>query len=102
MEARIRFYAELNDFLVPARRQRPIKYQFDISPAVKDTIEALGVPHPEVDLILANGKSVGFDYLLAENDYVSVYPLFNTLNVTALSQVRPPALNEHAGLRPQG
>ncbi len=25
-------------------------------PSVKDTIEALGVPHPEVDLLLVNGE----------------------------------------------
>ena len=95
MEARIRFYAELNDFLVPSRRQRPIKYQFDTPPAVKDTIESLGVPHPEVDLILVNGRSVGFDYLLTNSDYVSVYPRFNSLDVKTFSQVCPPPLNEH-------
>lgn len=95
MQVRIRFYAELNDFLAPSQRQQSIKYQFDTPPAVKDAIEALGVPHPEVDLILANGKSVGFAYLLKENDYVSVYPPFNSLDVIALSRVRPPPLDEH-------
>ena len=95
MQASIRFYAELNDFLVPSQHQQVIEYHFDTPPAVKDTIEALGVPHPEVDLILANGTSVGFGYLLRNNDYVSVYPPFTYLDVLAFSQVRPPPLDEH-------
>jgi len=95
VQARIRFYAELNDFLPASQRQRFIKYHFDTPPAVKDSIEALGVPHPEVDLILANGESVGFGYLLKENDFVSVYPPFNSLDIRELSQVRPPPLDEH-------
>jgi hypothetical protein len=55
-----RFYAELNDFLPPARRGVPFRCAFDVPGAVKDLIEAAGVPHTEVDLILANGESVAF------------------------------------------
>ncbi|RLE37105.1 twitching motility protein PilT, partial [Candidatus Acetothermia bacterium] len=40
-----RFYAELNDFLPPGLRRRAIIYRFYGSPAVKDAIEALGIPH---------------------------------------------------------
>ena len=36
-------------------------------------IESLGVPHAEVDLILVNGESVGFDYIVQDGDRVSVY-----------------------------
>lgn len=59
-----RFYAELNDFLAPERRARTFAQDFELSSAVKDAIEALGVPHAEVDLILANGESVDFSYRL--------------------------------------
>jgi hypothetical protein len=55
-----RFYGELNDFLPPKHRQCDIEYSFQNTPAVKDAIEALGVPHTEVDLIVVNGQSVGF------------------------------------------
>jgi uncharacterized protein with PIN domain len=92
--ATIRFYAQLNDFLAPAKRQRPIEYRFKNAPAIKDVIESLGVPHPEVHLILANGESVGFRYLLRDRDYVTVYPPFQMFDVSDLSRVRPPALPE--------
>jgi len=51
-EAEFRFYEELNDFLAPHRRKRAIVYRFRGSPSVKDAIEAQGVPHAEVDLII--------------------------------------------------
>ena len=52
-------------------------------------IEAIGVPHTEVDLILANGESVDFDYLVENGDYVSVYPVFESVDITPLLRVRP-------------
>ncbi len=45
-QAHIRFYAELNDFLPDERRQVTFPYRFRGRPAVKDAIEALGVPPP--------------------------------------------------------
>ena len=87
--AEFRFYEELNDFLAPGLRQRALAYAFTGTPAVKDAIEAIGVPHTEVDLILANGQSVGFDYLVQDGDRISVYPVFETLDITPLLRVRP-------------
>src|SRR6516164_2368377 len=62
--ADVRFYAELNDFLPLWRRKRPTTCYFDMSGSVKDMIEALGVPHTEVDLILANDESVDISSLV--------------------------------------
>lgn len=59
-------------------------------PSIKDTIEALGVPHPEVELILANGQSVDFDYSLQDGDRFSVYPYFTSLSLGSLQLLRPP------------
>lgn len=92
--ATFRFYAELNDFLPPDKRQKPCSYGFTVSPAVKDVIEALGVPHPEVDLILVNGESVDFSYLIQDGDQVSVYPVFESIDITPLVRVRPKPLRE--------
>jgi len=44
----------LNDFLGRARRQIVCPYRFRGTPAVKDAVEAFGVPHTEVDVILVN------------------------------------------------
>jgi uncharacterized protein len=86
--ADVRFYAELNDFLAPWRRGRTSRYDFDVSGSVKDLIEALGVPHTEVDLVLANGESVDFYYRVQNGDRIAVYPQFETLNVSHLIRLR--------------
>jgi uncharacterized protein with PIN domain len=57
-------------------------------------IEALGVPHTEVELILVNGESVDFSRLIADGDRVSVYPKFETLDITPLLRVREHPLRE--------
>ncbi len=74
-----RFYAELNDFLPPDERQRVLARRLDAPGSVKDVIEGFGVPHPEVELVLVNGRPVEFGCLVAEGDRVAVYPRFRRL-----------------------
>jgi hypothetical protein len=92
--AYFRFYAELNDFLAPERRMSAFAYPFHVSSSVRDMIESLGVPHTEVDLVLVNGESVGFDYLVRDGDQVSVYPVFESLDITPLLRVRASPLRQ--------
>lgn len=70
----IRFHAELNDFLPPERRDTSFAHRFNEAGSIKDLIESLGVPHPEVDVILINGESVDFRYLVRDSDAVDVHP----------------------------
>jgi len=93
-QADFRFYAELNDFLPPGQRMREFTHTFAHNPAIKDAIEALGIPHTEVDLILVNGQSVNFSYLLQNRDRISVYPVFEAFDITPLLRVRPQPLRE--------
>lgn len=93
-EAVFRFYAELNDFLPPARRQRDIAYRFDGNPAVKDAIEALGVPHTEVDLVLADGEPVDLGHQLRDGARIAVYPVFETFDIAGTTLVRPEPLRD--------
>jgi len=86
--AEIRFYEELNDFLPPKQRKRTISYRFSGHPGIKDPIEAFGVPHTEVDLIIVNGLSVGFDYQLQAGDRVAVYPVFESLDISPSLKLR--------------
>ncbi|MGH8718308.1 MAG: Mut7-C RNAse domain-containing protein [Burkholderiales bacterium] len=86
--ANFRFYEELNDFLAPALRKREFNHACADSATVKNAIESLGVPHTEVELILANGNSVAFSYLVQEGDLISVYPQFESLDVTPLLKLR--------------
>lgn len=86
--AYFRFYEELSDFLPPAQQKQTITFSFKGHPGIKDPIEALGVPHTEIELIIVNGQSVGFDYQLGDNDRVAVYPMFESLDVTSLIRLR--------------
>jgi uncharacterized protein with PIN domain len=61
---------------------------------VKALVEDLGIPHTEVDLLLVNGESVGFSRLLREGDFVSVYPVFESFDISRVSRVRSHPLRE--------
>ena len=87
-EATFRFYEELNDFLPKHRRKTDFVIISKEKRSIKDAIESLGVPHTEIDLILVNGKSVDFGYILQDQDRVSVYPVFESLNVTDVTRLR--------------
>jgi uncharacterized protein len=91
---RFRFYAELNDFLAPERRMVEFEHSFIDTATVKDMIESLGAPHTEVDLILVNGESVDFTYVVRDGDRISVYPVFEGLDIAPLVRVRPAPLRE--------
>src|SRR5262249_35858547 len=45
--------------------------------SIKDVIESCGIPHPEVDLILVDERTVGFDHVLANDTNVEVFPVEN-------------------------
>lgn len=87
-KCRFRFYEELNDFLPKAGRSVPVCHIIKSNQSVKDAIEAIGVPHVEVDLILVNGRSVDFSYKLNDEDNVSVYPVFESLDITPVTRLR--------------
>lgn len=86
--ARFRFYEELNDFLAPERRKREFDHACARGATVKNAIEALGVPHTEVEMILVNGESAEFSRILRDGDRVSVYPTFEAFDVRPLLKVR--------------
>jgi uncharacterized protein with PIN domain len=92
----LRFYEELNDFLAPALRKVDITHTFDRRASVKDMIESFGVPHTEVDIILVNGQSVDFSYIVQHGDRISVYPMFESLDVSPLLRLRPAPLRSPA------
>lgn len=79
----LRFYEELNDFLPASRRKIRFILSLKHNTTVKDVIESCGVPHPEVDLILVNGGSVDFSYRIKSGDDIAVYPVFETLDISA-------------------
>ncbi len=68
-------YDDLNFFLSRKQKNKPITHQWDWKASIKDMIESLGVPHPEIDLLLVNDVSVDFDYIMQDGDDVHVYPM---------------------------
>jgi len=89
-----RFYAELNDFLPHSYRQIRFPQDYSRIATVKQLVKSLGVPHTEVDLILVNGRSVSFNHLVKNGDMISVYPVFESLDISSLGRLRPKSLRE--------
>jgi uncharacterized protein with PIN domain len=89
-----RFYAELNDFLPRAKNGVTFAHFFEGRVSVKDMIEALGVPHTEVDLVLVNGEPIDFTYLVQDGDHISVYPVFESFDITPVLRLRPRPLRQ--------
>lgn len=48
----VRAYAELNEFVELQARGLTVRRPFRSHQTVKDVLEAMGIPHTEVDLIL--------------------------------------------------
>ena len=84
---RFRFYGQLNDFLPRQLRHGRFAHTLRGPASVKDVIEALGVPHPEVDVIVVNGQPTEFAYPMQDGDDVAVYPAFHRVDVTSLRRV---------------
>lgn len=93
-QAEFRFYEELNDFLPPERRKKSFFADVAERATVKQAVEALGVPHTEIELILINGESVPYSHLVRDGDHISVYPRFETLDVSPLIRLRQRPLRE--------
>ncbi|MGW5382277.1 Mut7-C RNAse domain-containing protein [Nocardia sp. NPDC003963] len=90
----LRVYAELNDFLPPRSRFCVLRRPVRTHQTVKDIVEAAGIPHTEIDLLLVNGESVGFGHRPGPGDRLAVYPVFESLDIAALTLVRPRPLRE--------
>ena len=90
----IRFYEELNDLIPRKYRKKSIPFEFFGQTTIKDIIESYGVPHTEVDLIIANGTSEIFEYKPENGDLISVYPVFESIDISPIVRLRPEPLRE--------
>lgn len=86
------FHDNLNFFLPSNKRNTKITHIFEEAASIKDTIESQGVPHPEVDLILVNGESVNFSYIIQDGDEIEVYPFSPSNHIKYPVSVRPEPL----------
>ncbi len=92
--ATFRFYAELNDFLHPKLKFHDLTISFPKGQTVKHLIESCGIPHTEVDLILVNSVPVPFSYQVKNDDRISVYPVFESIDISEITELHPKPLRE--------
>jgi uncharacterized protein with PIN domain len=76
-KVRLRFHGDLNVFLRSRADDAVIERPLAEKTSIKDIIESCGVPHPEVDLILVDEQTVGFNHTLATDTKVDVFPVEN-------------------------
>ncbi len=87
--AEFRFYAELNDFLPSESKNATLTHQFNNHPSIKDSLESFGIPHPEVETIAVNGKSVDFSYRVQDGDRCDIYPISQSVELSPRVRLRP-------------
>ncbi|HET9418240.1 MAG TPA: Mut7-C RNAse domain-containing protein [Chthoniobacterales bacterium] len=69
---RLTFHGDL-DFFLRSKSSRSVERALSERTSIKDVIESCGVPHPEVDLILIDGKPEHFNCVLESEANVEVY-----------------------------
>jgi sulfur carrier protein ThiS len=91
--AYFRLYEELNDYLPVSKRKETFSLSLKSPTTIDEAICSLGVPREEVDLVLVNSESVPFDYRIAEGDKISIYPIFESLDISSVTKLRDKPLN---------
>jgi hypothetical protein len=87
-QACLRFYEELNDYLPEDKRKRSFVCRFEGEVTVAILLRATGVPLSEVDLLLSSGESVSPARVVCDGDRISVYPVFESLDIKGAARVR--------------
>lgn len=77
-----RFYEELNNYLPEELRKVWFDYHTEKNSTMAEVIKSIGVPLEEIDLILVNQQAKKSSYTLQNNDRISVYPIFETFDLT--------------------
>jgi len=91
-----RLYEELNDFVLPAKRKVWFEHPIEGSPSIEELVISLGIPPAQVDLILINGQSVDFSHRVKSGDRISLYPVFESFDISTVSRLRSKPLRELA------
>ena len=86
--ASFRIYEELNDYMPSERKKVTFSVTFEEHSTIRDAICSLGVPPEEVDLVLVNGESVPFNHIISDEDMISIYPIFESLDISSVTRLR--------------
>lgn len=89
MNATFHFHGAINDFLPKPRRDTPFQHPIEYKASIKDIIESLNPPHTEVGLIVVDGTSVDFEFIVEAGMQVEVYSDFDALDIPNKRRLRP-------------
>jgi hypothetical protein len=90
----IRCYAELNDRLSPARRYALFSWPCPEGTTVAGLLDALQIPLALVELALVDGRPVGPGHRVHPGAQVSLYPVFEALDVAGVARLRERPLRD--------
>lgn len=89
--ATFHFHDRLNVFLPRRQRHHAVNHAFTWRASIKDMIESLGVPHPEIALIVINDQAVAFNAIVNDGDVIHVYPDYEAaITLGAKIRLTPP------------
>ena len=81
----MRLYGCLNDALPESRRQITFPVFLENKISIIEILNAIHIPVDNIDLILANGNDVDFQYIPQNNDRISIYPVFYSIDISPLN-----------------
>lgn len=82
---RVRVYGDLDIFT----GERELTTPFGSPRSVKDLLEALGIPHTELGVIVVDDHPVDFDHLLTGGERIAAYPPVHALPILPQHTVVP-------------
>lgn len=99
--ARFHFFGPLNDFLPVEQRDADFSLDFQGAQSVKHLFESCGVPHTEVERVIANGAPIDQKYIVQDGDRIEVHPfslpVTSHTNPAGQSDPRRFVLDNHLG-----
>jgi uncharacterized protein with PIN domain len=83
---RFRLYAGLNDFLPAGLKQKTFSLAFKTPITVGEIVESIGIPLSEIKLVLVNSEPATFYKRLKADDFISMYPAFENIDISSVSE----------------
>ena len=84
----LRLYQELSDLVTPEMRRREFAYTMRRGRTVADLLAELSIPIALVDLVLVDGEPARESRVLQQDQRVSLYPVFETLDIRGVTRLR--------------
>ncbi|MEF8824563.1 MAG: Mut7-C RNAse domain-containing protein [Desulfohalobiaceae bacterium] len=99
---RVRCYQELGDRLPPSCRGRCFSVRLPSERTLAALLDLLELSREEVDLALINSRTAALSDLVRPGDRVSLYPVFESLDITSVTGLRSVPLRRLSFLADNG